>query len=236
MPNLDDDEFNEDEFDKQMEEFEKESKKFNQFFDKGFEWLNLYQNMLPILCRFIKNTEGIEHVIHHLPNKDDSTHEFLIATLMGGAVSAYEGMVHDLVNLLMSNSNYKKEKNIQKIKDEDLQRLRIKKTLPWNEFAKKLGNATLNHPNLVARILNALFEFNIPEGNEDEINALIGMRNDFTHNNGINKEGKVYQISWGRLGNFLTKMDKLVADYMNNIQLHVDEFLKKSPVEAHTDT
>lgn len=232
MPNLDDDEFNEDELDSQMEEINKsmeELEKLDQSIDIAFEWFDFHQKAIPILQRFIRNTEDISDVIYHLPNKDDSKHQFLIGTLLNGATSAYEGMVHDFVHLLMSSSNYRKEENIKKIEDQDLKHLKIKKNIQWDQLAEKLKKLTLNHPNIVARIMNTLFELNIPEGNEEEIQYQIDMRNDFTHNNGLNKEGKPYPVSWQYLDDSLTRIHALVSTYATSIRSDVDKFLKDAP-------
>jgi hypothetical protein len=223
--------WDEEEFNKQMKEIElleKEGTELYQFIDNGFEWIALYQSIYPVFLKFFANMDSIGHVIDTLPNKNDSEHQFLIATLLGGVISAHEGMIHDFVSSLMNSSNYRKEENIRKIQDKDLKDLSIRKNLSWNELAKKLQGATLNHPNRVARILNALFEFNLPEDNEDEITNLIQMRNDFTHNNGTRKDGTVYNLSWEYLDRFHTTMYELVATYVKNMQPHVDKFLKRS--------
>lgn len=224
-------EWNEDEFNEDMkalERMEEEGKEIYQAIDTASEWLDIHSKTESILYRFIENMKGIECVIENLPEKDNSKQRFLIATLLGGVISAYEGMVHNFVTLLMKNKNYRKEENLKKIKVEDLERLNIKKHISWDDLVIRLNGATLNRPNLVARILNALFEFNIPEGDEEEIKNLIAMRNDFTHNNGINSEGKEYDVSWEYLTSFLSRMDGLVATYVNSMQPHVDDFLRKS--------
>lgn len=225
MFNFNYDEFNDAELDKKIEEYEKNLK----FIDTAFEWLDLHHKFIPILQNFINNTEGISDVIEHLPNKDDSKHQFLIGTLLNGVTSAYEGMVHDFVHLLMTNSNYRKEDNTEKIQEKDLKSLNIKKNLPWDELSKRLKKSTLNHPNIVARIINALFELNIPEGDEEEIQYQIEMRNDFTHNNGINKAGTTHKVSWKYLEDFLTRIHKLVSNYAVSLQSDADKFLKDAP-------
>lgn len=190
--------------------------------DTEFAWDMLYQDMRPILRRFIDHLQSIDDVMEHLPDKDDARQRFLIGTLLGGVVSAYEGMVHDFVDLLMNSDNYKNTERIRYIQGDDLKRLKIKQGLGWDELAARLGKATLNHPNVVARILNSLFKFSVPQGDEDALERLIQMRNDFTHNNGLNQLGVAYEVSWDYLSHFIVDMDELVAMYVRNVRAHRD--------------
>lgn len=204
--------------------------RLSQYIETGFELDFILQETIQILHNFNVNIVSIGDVINKLPNKDNSKHRFLIGILFGGVVSAYEGMVHDFVDLLMNSINFKKEEAIKKIPQEVLNALKIKEGLAWNELAKFLQKATLNRPNIVARILNALFEFNIPEGNEKEIASLIKMRNDFAHNNGFSRDGLVHNPSWDELNAFCTLMDELVSSYAISLQAKADEFPKKPPI------
>lgn len=213
---------------KEIELDGRELEELGQNLDTGFVWLSLLQDILPILRRFIDHLKSIDNVVHHLPNKDDVRHRFLIGTLFGGVVSAYEGMVHDFVDLLMNCDNYRSIERIKNIEANDLNRLRIKQGLGWDELALALGKATLNHPNIVARILNSLFEFSVPEADEDVLEHLIKMRNDFTHNNGFNNAGEAYEVYWKQLSNFIVEMDGLVAMYVQNVQVHAHRFLEKT--------
>lgn len=196
--------------------------------DTGFVWLSLLQDIQPILRRFNDHLRNIDDVVYHLPNKDDVRHRFLIGTLFGGVVSAYEGMVHDFVDLLMKCDNYRSIERIKNIQANDFNRLWIKQNLGWDELALALGKATLNHPNIVARILNSLFEFSVPEADKDVLEHLIKMRNDFTHNNGFNSAGEAYEVSWEQLSNFIVGMEELVAMYMRNVRIHAHRFLEKT--------
>lgn len=206
----------------------RELEELGQNIDTGFVWLNLHKDMLPILRRFIEHLKSIDDVVHHLPDKDNVRHRFLLGTLFGGVVSAYEGMVHDFVDLLMNCDNYKSIERITKIEANDLKRLRIKQGPGWDELALGLGKATLNHPNVVARILNSLFEFSVPQADEDALEHLIKMRNDFTHNNGFDGTGQAYEVSWEELSAFIVGIDELVALYVQNVHAHAHGFLENT--------
>lgn len=213
---------------KEIELEGRQLEELSQNVDTGFAWLTLYEDMRPILRRFIDHLRSIDDVVGHLPNKDDVRHRFLLGTLFGGVVSAYEGMVHDFVDLLMNSDNYKNIERLKNIDTNDLNRLRIKQGPSWGELTLGLGRATLNHPNIVTRILNSLFEFSVPQVDEDALEHLIQMRNDFTHNNGFNKVGEAYEVSWEQLSNFIVGIDELVAIYVQNVHVHAHRFLEKA--------
>lgn len=225
------DNYEDDEFDRELEKIEEIEKNLDllyQQIDTSFDWLSLYQNMPPVIERFNRNIQSIDFAAKTLTNKNENKEYFLIGTLMGGVISAYEGMVHEFVDLLINSKIFTETEIIKKIQSRGIIRIEKGEELNRDSIAALLRNETLNHPNRVGKLLTVVFGFKLKKRDEKQFTQLIKMRNSFTHNNGVSSEGHAYTPSWQDLEALLIKMTDLAADYVHSINTRLDKFLKEN--------
>lgn len=199
------DEFNFDEFEKEMEEFNREWEEFNRKWeefnreweeqekelDKCFEFMDILEKMPDVSKQFEQNINQIRPLIYIT----SSEHKFLCGTLLVGLISAYEGLVQDLLNLLAQSSHFDKQSLYDKFKKID--GFSNDKSINPDNLFEKLSTKTLNNPFKTLMLLNNLFELDLVQDNTafqtfgEKSKNLIEIRNDLVHHAGKKRSHEI---------------------------------------------
>ena len=181
--------------------------------ENSFEWYDILVDLNEISIKFVSNMKSLSSAYNSILNDVDNS--FLIGTLWSGVVSAYEGFVHDLFDLLLSKKIYSQEAMGKVISlDKGLSdqiRLNKNKSISVEKLRSLFRKATLNDPNKGAALANHLFKINIPQIDDGEMLRALEIRNAYTHNNG----GIVVLLSSLKI--FHNKIDNIVGHYIVEI-------------------
>lgn len=208
-----DDDFELNQFIDELEKDSKEIDKINAELENHFEWLEIITGLNEISRKFVSNMDSLSSI--HESISDTIDHSFLIGTLWSGVISSYEGFVHNLFDLLLSNRIHAQEA-IYKAPSLDkglLDQIRLNKnkSISVEELRSLFRKATLNNPNKGAALANHLFKTNIPEIDEKEMLSALEIRNAYTHNNGG------IEVSLPSLELFHNKIDTVVSSHIKEL-------------------
>ena len=119
--------------------------------------------------------------------------------------------------------------NIKSLPRKDATRLKINpnKKISKEYICKLFQIATLHNPNTTTRLVNHLFEINIPKISEDEMAYALKVRNAYTHNNGFIDNKKV-EISIQSLEAFHEKIDSLIGNFVGRLLDEIKNFVNKT--------
>jgi hypothetical protein len=197
----------------ELKKFLNEFEEINLELENSFEWYDVLVDLNKISIKFVSNMESLSSVYNSILNDVDNS--FLIGTLWSGVVSAYEGFVRDIFDLLLSKKIYSQEaigKAISLDKGlSDQIRLNKNKSISVKELRSLFRRATLNNPNKGAALANHLFKINIPQIDDREMLRALEIRNAYTHNNG----GIVVLLSSLKI--FHVTIDTIVSYYIRGI-------------------
>lgn len=217
-----------DEFEKEWELLQKDLDRASVGLDKLFIQLDILMELSSKIEEFNKNITQLDKLISQ--SYDDNY--FVNGCLLCNVCSAFEGFVHDFINLAI-----KSEENIDNrdlISNANSYLNRSKKLLSsFEEVLNVYKDATLNHPEKILDLCNKLFNFNINYNKppiENYGSSIVSIRNAFTHNNGYDKNGKFQEITLNivkGIRNFLVEiLDVLNKEFQNKINTNSNRIEK----------
>lgn len=202
--------------DRLIEELEKDNAEIDKLtseLDRHFDWLDVLSELEGISNKFVSNMSSLSSIYKSISSSVDNN--FLIGTLWCGVISAYEGFVHDLFDLLLSKKTHSQEaiKKMQNLDKNLKHQIKLKRdeSPSIDELRSLFKKATLNNPNKGADLANHLFNTNIPKIDKSEIENVLRIRNAYAHNNGG------ISVSISSLERFHGKIDAAVSDYINDV-------------------
>lgn len=204
------------ELDRFIEDLENDAKEIDDLCLKleiHLEWFDIVIELQGVSEKFISNMNSLSSIYKAISANTDNS--FLIGTLWSGVLSAYEGFVHDLFDLLLSKQVHSEEatKKSSTLEKKISSQLRISdnKSISAKNLRAAFRKATLNNPINSAKLANHLFNTNIPLIDEDAIEAALKIRNAFTHNNGG------VDVTLSDLEAFHEKIDYVVSKFINEV-------------------
>ncbi|MGC4075938.1 MAG: hypothetical protein QM702_02655 [Rubrivivax sp.] len=210
---IEDDDFELNRIMDELEEGSKEINEINSELENYFEWLEVLTGLNKISKKFVSNMDSLSSI--HGSISDTIDNSFLIGTLWSGVISSYEGFVHDLFDLLLSNRIHAQAavEGAPSLDKGLLDQIKLNKNkyISAEDLRFLFRKATLSNPNKGAALANHLFKTNIPEIEDKEMLSALKIRNAYTHNNGG------VEVSLSSLELFHDKIDTAVGGYIKEI-------------------
>lgn len=221
-----DEDFDWEAFDKELEADLREMEALEQKIEVGFEWLDVFTDLMEKLNTFNSNMESIHQGILLFSKRNKPSGNFMNGIILVGIVSAYESFIHDFFHICCSKPGYVKlaVANINKLSDKDRNYLRLKHNSSEECLISALKKATLHDPIQVARISLALFDLEMPILRQEHTERLLEQRNLFTHHGGLHN-GKSVEINIEYVLGVYSVVFRLINGYINAIKDHAEHYL-----------
>ncbi|MFJ4246559.1 hypothetical protein SAMN04488483_0741 [Pseudomonas helmanticensis] len=199
-------------------------------YEKAFAWFDVLFDFPAKIEIYKSNVASLEKLLSSLD--DEPEDRFSRGTLLVGMLSAYEGLVHDLLLLCCQSQVLvsKAIKNLERLGGRDRSYLGLKKNPVGEDLVAKLKAKTLHDPAQVVRMCNVLFELPLPGPHDKEVKfyeALLSARNCYAHVGGY-QAGKEYKVSIKTLRFSFGYFHRLVDTYA----LYVSECAHAASKEA----
>lgn len=203
-----------------------EINEINNNLDKFIEYYYIFKQIPNLFKNYHKNIIELFHVIKIVSDEN----KYLCGTLLVGLVSAYEGMVQDILELMSTSSDLDRNSLYQKFQQLDEFKRKFNSE---DDFFKELNKMTLNNPFNTFKLLDELFELNLIKKYSDKLylldecksKELIEIRNDFVHKAGKNKLEK---ISTEYLKIIFYSLHTLCFIYQKDISIMIEQKMKNA--------
>jgi len=208
------------------EEAQSEIDADNDKIDELLGWLDVFCDLECALKAFNSNMSSLFRAISTEIQQEKQEGDFLSGTLLVGVVSAYEGFIQSLFQLLCNNSNFMKMAigNVRKLEEKDLNQLRLSKNKQYSEktLKDKIKKATLHDPRQVSRLSLVFFHLKFPSLNQKDIEKILKQRNIFTHHGGISN-GQQEKITPRYILDISNNINSLINGYVKGIKKYSEQ-------------
>ncbi len=191
--------------------------------EKLIETIEIYpvcNEIIGILSEFSQNHESICRSI-----EKSEENSFLLWTLIGGILSLFEGTSFSLIKILSTNKSFIPQREIN-LSGRLIKKIKLKNSRERKCILDGISKSTLNNPIDVADILSEIFGITSlsDRAKKEKFNLrlIIEKRNDYTHRNGISKDGKKEETSIEDALCIAEAIDKITAEFMNEVRLNIE--------------